>query len=325
MMTDVRRRGGPFQQMPFGALPERPRRPHPYFDAEPVDIDMDSAPFGRIRVHYRTAGSGPPLLLVHGLMTTGYSWRYTLAGLSTVFRVIAVDLPGCGRSSGPVGRRYGIAELATWIGEFQRVLGIVGCAAVGNSLGGCFVLRRALDEPSSFGRAAIIHSPVLPEVKHHALRVALALPGAAGGLAAYVRRSPLRWAHSRVHYYDETLKSLEGARAYGEPLASRDGAGVFVRYLHDGLDPASLADTVKRLRLRREANLPFPMPLLAIYTREKDPMVPPRMGQALAELVPSAHMAWLDRASHFTHVDQPEAVTAQLIEFLTAPNGQPTR
>lgn len=98
--------------MPFRALPEQPRLPHTYFDAEPVDIDMDSAPFGRIRVHYRTVGDGPPLLLVHGLMTTSYSWRYNLAGLAAKFRVITVDLPGCGQSSGPADRPYGIAELA---------------------------------------------------------------------------------------------------------------------------------------------------------------------------------------------------------------------
>ncbi|MGI5200361.1 alpha/beta fold hydrolase [Spirillospora sp. CA-108201] len=319
MVMRMRRKSAGFRQMSLRALPERPRLPHSYFDAEPVDIEMDSVPFGRIRVHYRTAGSGPPLLLVHGLMTTGYSWRYVLADLAVAFRVIVVDLPGCGRTDGPVGRRYGSAELATWIGEFQRAAGIDGCAVVGNSLGGCLVLRRALDAPSSFSRVAIIHSPVLPEAKHRALHLVLALPGVASGLAAYVRRSPMRWTHSRTHYYDETLKSWEEVRAYSESLAHIDGARVFMHYLRDGLRPAALADTVQRLRRRRAAGLGFPVPLLAVYSKENDPMVPPRMGRALAELVPSARVVWLERASHFVHVDQPEAVSSLLLDFLTTP------
>lgn len=65
------------------------------------------------------------------------------------------------------------------------------------------------------------------------------------------------------------------------------------------------------------------VPLLAIYSREKHPMVPATHGQALAELAPSAHMVWLNHASHFAHVDRPEAVTTELIDFLTAPRHSP--
>ncbi|WP_405159799.1 alpha/beta hydrolase [Nocardia sp. NBC_01499] len=307
-----------FEQPRYQDLPEHPRVPHTYFDAEQVDIEMDSVPFGRIRVHYRTTGTGPPLLLIHGLMTASYSWRYVLAGLGRHFRVIAVDLPGGGRSDGPIDRKYGGAALATWIGEFQRALGIEGCAVVGNSLGGCFVLRRALDDPSSFERVVLIHSPVLPEFRHRALCWVLAVPGVAGGLAAYVRRSPLRWAHYRTHYYDGTLKSLEEARMYGEPLARRDRARTFVRYMQDALRPNDLRDTANRLRSLRDDNRPFPVPLMIMYGTENDPIVSPAMGQALERLVPSAKSVWLDKTSHFVHVDRPDVVTRELVDFLRA-------
>ncbi|MFD6155411.1 alpha/beta fold hydrolase [Nocardia sp. NPDC060256] len=305
-----------FQQLRYRELPEYPRLPHPYFEADQVDVAMDSVPFGRIRVHYRTVGDGPPLLLIHGLMTASYSWRYVLAGLGEHFRVIAVDLPGGGRSDGPVDRKYSGPALATWIGEFQRALGIEGCAVVGNSLGGCFVLRRALDDPSSFERVVLIHSPVLPEFRHRALRAVLAIPGVAAGLAAYVRRSPLRWAHYRTHYYDGTLKSLEEARIYGEPLARRDRSRTFVRYLQDALRPNDLRNTADRLRGLRDDNRPFPIPLMIMYGTAHDPIVSPSMGRALEELVPSAKSVWLDQASHFVHVDRPDAVTRELIGFL---------
>ncbi|WP_153531652.1 hypothetical protein [Actinomadura macrotermitis] len=96
---------------------------------------------------------------------------------------------------------------------------------------------------------AIIHSPVPPEAEHRALQAALAA-GVTGGPAACARRSPMRWSHARTHYYDETLKAPEGPRTYGEPLAHRDGARIFMRQLRDGLRPAAFAVTVERLRCR---------------------------------------------------------------------------
>jgi pimeloyl-ACP methyl ester carboxylesterase len=300
----------------FNELPDRPRRPHTYFDAKPVSLEMDSAPFGRIRIQYRTCGAGPPLLLIHGLMTSGYSWRYVLAGLGERFRVFVPDLPGCGRSEKPADRSYRAAALATWIGEFQAAVGIAGCDAVGNSLGGYLCMRRALDDPHAFARLVNIHSPALPELRLRALRLALAIPGVTPGLALVVRNSAQRWAHRNVHYHDETLKSLEEAREYGDPLATRAGARVFVRYLRESLAPADLAKFVATLKQRRDQGLSFPVALLLIYSR-RDPMVPPKMGDALHALVPSAPLVWLEDASHFTHVDAPETVIRTVLEFVS--------
>jgi pimeloyl-ACP methyl ester carboxylesterase len=125
-------------------LPDEPRRPHPYFDAAARELDMTSAHFGRLRIHYREYGRGTePLLLIHGLMTSSYSWRYVLEPLGARFRLIAPDLPGAGRSDKPAAR-LDAAALAAWIGEFQAALGLSGCLAVGNSLGGfCACARRS--------------------------------------------------------------------------------------------------------------------------------------------------------------------------------------
>src|SRR6185503_19294487 len=88
----------PFQRLPFDALPALPTRPHPYFKVAGQEITVPSPELGSLRIHYREAGSGPPLLLVHGLMTTSYSWRYLLEPLGQHYRLIAPDLPGAGRS-----------------------------------------------------------------------------------------------------------------------------------------------------------------------------------------------------------------------------------
>jgi len=86
--------------VPFDDLPRCPRLAHPYYEADTEDVEVDSAAFGRVGVRVVSYGrrDAPPLLLVHGLMTSSYSWRYLLEPLADRFRMIAPDLSGSGRS-----------------------------------------------------------------------------------------------------------------------------------------------------------------------------------------------------------------------------------
>ena len=311
--TDAR----PFEQGRFEDLPPRPRVAHPYVDAETRDIVVDSRPFGRIRVHVVTYGAPdkPPLLLLHGLMTTSYSWRYMLDRLGDRHRLVIPDLPGCGRSEPVPDRTCSAAALATFVGELQRALGIEGCQAVGNSLGGYVCLLCVLDDPASFERLSVLHAPTHATPRTIGLHAAIRIPGIAQILGRVVRHDPLRWAHKNVHYYDETLKSLEEAREYGEPLASAAGAGSFLRYLRDSLNPREQRDLEKRLKHLRDADEPFPVPLQIAYASE-DPTVPPKTGRKLHELLPAAEYHCLDRTSHFIQVDSPDRLAALLTTFL---------
>lgn len=313
----------PFHRLPFSALPELPRLPHAYGDAAAEDLMVESPAFGRVQTRVMTYGpeAAPPLLLVHGLMTSSYSWRYLLEPLGSRYCVIAPDLPGCGRSEPIPGRRHSAAALGSFLGALQQRLGIAGCDVVGNSLGGYVCMQRALRAPSSFGRMVVVHAPAFPLARLRALHYALRVPGIAAALARLVRRDPLRWAHRNVHYYDETLKSLEEAREYGEPLANDAGAKSFVRYLADALDPAELSGFVAELGRRRDGGQPFPSPLMLVYARE-DPMVAPEIGPRLHRVVPAAEFRWLERSSHFAQVDSPGPLAALLAEFLApAPTG----
>ena len=278
-------------------------------------MTVASSAFGNIGIHVRELGDGPPLLLVHGLMTTSYSWRYVIEPLAKTRRVVAFDLPGCGRSDKPAGARYFAPALATFLVELVGALGLRGCDVVGNSMGGYLCVRAALADGGAFARLVDIHSPGVPDWRYRVLGGALAMPGMRAALSWWVRRAPQRWAHKNVHYFDESLKSIEEAAEYGDPLAGADGAGAFVSYLGDAFRPRDIAAFVAELARRREANEPFPVPLLLLYSR-KDPLVPPRVGEALHALVPSARLEWIEDTSHFMHVDTPDAVLRALAGFL---------
>jgi pimeloyl-ACP methyl ester carboxylesterase len=307
----------PFKQGRFEELPLRPRVPHRYYDADTEDVVVDSAAVGRTRVRVVSYGprDAPPLLLVHGLMTSSYSWRYLFALLGDRYRCIAPDLPGAGHSEPAPQHAHSGAALATFVGELQQALGIGGCLAIGNSLGGYLCMRRALAEPASFARLAVIHPPAFPEPRLVGLHVGLKLPGVARVLRRIVRHDPRRWAHRNVHYYDESLKSVEEAHEYGDPLRSAAGAVSFTRYLGEALNPRELHAFTRTLERRRDAGQGFPMPLVLVYARE-DPTVPPAIGPRLHALVPEAQFHWLERSSHFAQVDSPDRLAALLGPFL---------
>jgi pimeloyl-ACP methyl ester carboxylesterase len=299
----------PFEQLPFDAVPSLPSRPHPWWSLDRLEAraTFNGAPR---KVVYRKAGSGP-LLLVHGFMTTGYSWRYAIGSLAERWTVYAPDLIGCGESEKPRGS-YSPESMADMIGSFARAVGVEGCAAIGNSMGGYLCMHLALRDPRALSSLVNLHSPGVATARMRALRWALDfVPGWRRALRWAVQRDVHRWVHRNVHYYDERLKSREEHRVYGAPLATEDGFEGFASMLDETLDVRAMA----RFERALGASGRFPIPLLLVYAR-RDPMVPPAVGERLAKLLPDARLQWMDEASHFAHVDATERFLPLAESFL---------
>jgi pimeloyl-ACP methyl ester carboxylesterase len=245
-------------------------------------------------------------------MTTSYSFRYVVRRLGERFRLLVPDMPGCGRSTMNAHARYDVESLATWVSELVDAAGIRGCVAIGNSLGGFVMMRAAMSHAGVVSKLVNVHSPAFPEARYFALHAALSIPGVSTLLSRQIRKGTLRWAHRNVNYNDETLKSLEEAHAYGDPLATPEGAGSFIGFLRDALAPHGFARLVDDI-----AESPFPVPLQLVYSKV-DPLVRPENGARLAKLIPAAELIWLDKTSHFAHVDTPDAFVDAVMPFLTA-------
>ncbi len=304
----------PYQRMPFDTLPELPRVPHPFFEVPEQRVDVWSEGLGTVTTSLRKVGSGPPLLLLHGLMTTGYSWRYVLEPLSRRFTVYVPDLPGCGRSSAPRAA-YTPAAISAWLLALQRTLSIEGCRVVGNSMGGYLALHHALAHPGAVSRLVVAHAPFTVAPRLWALAGVIRAPGAERGLSALVGRDPERWAWRNVHYWDETLKSREETREYGLPLATPDGSHAFWRYLRDTMAPGPMRALARSLEQRLDAGCEQPLPILLVYAHG-DPMVPDQHGHFIAERLPKATFRWLEHASHFAHIDAVPTYLAAVDPFL---------
>jgi len=301
----------PFRQLPYEAVPERPAVPHRWADARREDALIRTPDLGEVRVAVRSYGKGPPLVLVHGLMTTGYSFRYVLELLGARHRLLIPDLPGSGASDHP-DVYLGPDVLARSILATIDALGVRGAAVIGNSMGGYLCMRAALLDPGAIRRLVNLHSPGLVTARMFALRWALRLLPAERILDLLVRRNPERWVHENIHYFDESLKSREEHREYAAPLATAAGRRAFYRHLHDALDAREMTLFAQTL-----ARTMFPIPLMLVYAK-RDPMVPPSVGERLRALVPAAEFVQLADASHFAHVDAATRFVSAIEPFLAA-------
>lgn len=303
----------PFRQLPFAEVPAEPRVPHRWKQAERQDVTITTDELGACRIAVHAYGSGPPLVLVHGLMNPGYSFRYLLELLGGRFRLLVPDLPGGGASDCP-DVYLGPDVLAKAVIATMDALGVRGAPVIGNSMGGYLCMRAALLDPGAIGRLVNLHSPGLPTAKMRALKLALRVLPSWWLIDRLVKKDPERWVHKNVHYYDETLKCREDFVELAAPLRTREGRRGFYRHLRDALDTAEMAKFASSLRARGGE---FPIPLLLVYA-EQDPIVPPAIGDRLHALVPSAQLVRLSECSHFAHVDAAPRFVAAIDDFLTS-------
>ena len=106
---------------------------------------------------YRTAGSGPTVLLIHGNMSSSVHWQTTMEALESEFTIYAPDLRGFGDSTynAPFDSLH---DLALEVEEFMDLVGIGKCAVAGWSTGGGVALELAADRPEQVTAVVLVDS-----------------------------------------------------------------------------------------------------------------------------------------------------------------------
>src|SRR5512135_262850 len=115
---------------------------------------MNSAPAPSELLFFTERGSGPPLLLVHGLMVTGEMFQPVIEHYAARHRVIVPDLRGHGRSRG-LPPPYTAAQLASDLSRLLDHLGIESAAVLGYSQGGAIAQQLVLDHPGQCSRLVL--------------------------------------------------------------------------------------------------------------------------------------------------------------------------
>src|SRR4051794_12813291 len=141
---------------------------HPGFDAWEVELHGH-------RAIYRTVGSGPPVVLIHGMINSSRHWERVALHLADRYTVIAPDLLGHGDSATPRGD-YSLGAHAASIRDLLSAVGVDRASIVGHSLGGGVAMQFFWQFPQRTERLALISSGGLGREVSPLLR-SMALPG----------------------------------------------------------------------------------------------------------------------------------------------------
>src|SRR5437879_2157152 len=269
------------------------------------------------RVIYRVAGSGPPVVLIHGMLNSSSHWRAVALNLAREHTVVAPDLIGHGDSAAPRGD-YSLGAHAASIRDLLAAIGIDRATIVGHSLGGGVAMQFFYQFPQRVERLALISSGGLGRDVSPMLRTA-ALPGVSGALSLTINPRVLRalragGARLRERGNSAGIYLQAIARALA-PLENADARGAFLHTLRSVIDiHGQRVSATDRLYLLES------IPTLIVWG-ERDKMIPLEHGRLAHESIPHSRFITLAGSAHFPHLDEPATVARVLREFVrtTAP------
>jgi 4,5:9,10-diseco-3-hydroxy-5,9,17-trioxoandrosta-1(10),2-diene-4-oate hydrolase len=126
-----------------------------------TQVDDGSVVAAGVRVHYQRAGSGPALVLVHGLVGSSRNWDQNVQFLSRDATVYALDLANMGESERVAGLDAGLEATADRVAQFMDALGIEAADIAGHSHGGAVVMMLAARHPERV-RRLVLFAPANP-------------------------------------------------------------------------------------------------------------------------------------------------------------------
>jgi pimeloyl-ACP methyl ester carboxylesterase len=262
-----------------------------------IEASMPATQVNGTSIHYDREGRGPPLLMIHGLGSSGDDWAFQREEFARQFTLIMPDLRGSGRSAKPPGP-YSIVQFAADLWALLDALGIESVNLLGFSLGGAVAQEMALARPARVQRLVLCNA-----------------------LANYRTDTPRKWLEARMQV---ALVHLLGLRRTARLIANRlfphehqapkrqrvidvVGANPKAAYL------STIHALVGWIALERIRSIACPVLILAAefdYTSLAEK-------RAEAAHFPHAEFVVIEDSRHGTPFDATEEFNARVLEFLT--------
>jgi pimeloyl-ACP methyl ester carboxylesterase len=278
-----------------------------------MEFDLQETTLHGHRIAYRLGGSGPPIILIHGITSSSQTWDEVAPMLARNYTVLAPDLIGHGHSAKPRGD-YSMGAFASGIRDLAVSLGLGPATVVGHSLGGGVAMQYSYQFPERTERLALVSSGGLGREVHSFLRAAT-LPGSelvipllanarvlnlGGSLGRAMARIGMRLGTDTV----------EIARGHSS-LGDAETRAAFVQTLRASIDP-----TGQRVRATDRLYLATQLPLLIIWGAH-DRIIPVKHAHRAHALVPGSRLEIFERAGHFAHLDEPIRFVQTLEDWIT--------
>jgi pimeloyl-ACP methyl ester carboxylesterase len=268
-------------------------------------------------IAYRTAGSGPVLLLVHGMAGSSATWRHVIPALAEHYTVVAPDLLGHGESAKPRGD-YSLGAHASLLRDLLNALGHERATCIGQSLGGGIVLQFAYQFPERCERIILVGSGGLGIEVNPLLR-ALTAPFAET-VISLVCTPTIRDAVSRLggvlaHRGLRLSPAAEEMwRSYAS-LAEKHGRQAFFRTLRSVVDLGGQA-----IHAGDRFYLAAHVPTLIVWG-DRDPFIPHHHGSATHAAIPGSRLEIFPGVGHYPHCEDPVRFLRVVRDFIESTEG----
>jgi pimeloyl-ACP methyl ester carboxylesterase len=262
-----------------------------------------------VRLAVRETGKGRPIVLLHGLGASSYTWREITPTLAKTNRVIAIDLKGFGESDKPLDEAYSIADQAKLVEDFLARRDLRGVTLVGHSFGGAVAMAVALDDDNAarprIEKLVLIDSLAYEQPVPFFFRV-LRTP-VIGELGLNLIPADLQIARAlAVAYYHDDRVTDETIATYATPLQTEGGKHALLRTV-DSLMKEDADVFAARYRTLKT-------PALLIWC-EHDRIVPLRFGRRLWQDLPNAQIDVIEDCGHIPQEEEPKQTLAAIQGF----------
>jgi pimeloyl-ACP methyl ester carboxylesterase len=277
---------------------------------ERKELDL---PQGRLR--YFEAGSGPPIVFVHGLLVNANLWRKVVPRLSPDFRCIALDLP-LGSHELPMNDDADLtpAGLAELIAGAIEAIGLEDATLVGNDTGGGLSQLAVTGHPERIGRLVLTSCDAydnFPPSFFNYLKLSARIPGAISVGFAPLRLRALRRLPIAFGWLMHGKLDPEAGDSYVLPVLTDAAVRGDVRRVLPALDPRYTLEAAERFA-------GFERPVLIAWSRD-DKFFPAEHAERLAADFPDARLEWIEDSRTFSPEDRPERLAELIAGFVREP------
>lgn len=303
--------------------------------AETTTTETTATEAPKVRIEYRTihghrrafriAGSGPALLLIHGIGDNSSTWEEIIPALAEHYTVIAPDLLGHGLSEKPQAD-YSVAAFANGMRDLLVVLGHTKVTVVGHSLGGGVAMQFSYQFPRFVERLVLVAAGGVTHDVNPMLRAA-SVPG----VPTLLRGLGLPGVLPVLRAASRSLARMDALPGMPEKLAPRNvitDHQDLLRIISDLADPHSHAAFIRTLRavvdwrgqtisMLDRAYLTQRLPLLVIWG-DRDTVIPAHHAALTGAMVPHAQVEIFPGSGHFPFHDDPDLFVALLLHFMDA-------
>ena len=252
--------------------------------------------FGQ-KIHYVEAGSGPVVVLLHGLGGNTTNWAFTVPALAAKYRVIVPDQIGHGQSAKPF-INYRMGTYTDFLDKFLDELKVERATLVGNSMGGWIAALYTLQKPARVERLVLVDAAGFKPPPDLDLA---ALSGLNPSTRAGMRQLASLVFHNKLFTSDAAIDLM---------LTQRMSAG-------DGYTIQSLVESIHRGEDMLDGRLSaIKAPTLIVWGRE-DGLTPlAREGEKFKKEMPAAQLLVFDECGHVPQVEKAADFNAALLKFL---------